>query len=315
MMTCRFTACLTLLLSLCLAPAVLAAGKLAPRDVPMLGVRAFTFDSEVTGRSYDITVRFPAAFQQASDRRFPALLITDGNRFFPAVASALTAVESDLASPMLLIGVGTPLEEGQQAYNVRRVHEFSPPHWDLDDPFGRSVAETCNNAGVALDVCTGGAPEFLRFLRSELMPVLEQAFRVDPDKWSLGGISAGGFFAAWTLFQEGSPFRNYIISSPAMAYGDGMIFDLEQHFAENAGPLEGGLYLASGMLEVQHPYLEGVGRVVSGQARFGAALASRNYPGLFLASEIHPGLGHLDVVPVSFARGLRLLLGADRDRD
>ncbi|WP_157976453.1 alpha/beta hydrolase [Parahaliea mediterranea] len=283
--------------------------RIAPRDFPLLGMQAFSLDSEVMERRYDIIVRFPMAYLQNPEQRFAALVITDGNRFFGGAAAALMAVEAELEEPMILVGVGTPFEEGQAAYNIRRLYEFSPPGWNLKDPFGQTVAQTCKENDVPRRECTGGAPRFLAFLSQELLPFLAGGLRVDPQRLTLGGVSAGGYFAAWTLFQENSPFSNYIISSPAMAYGDGEIFRVESRFASKQNDLQAGVYLASGSRELADPYLEGVGQVASGQARLGGVLQSRNYPSLTLHSEIHQGLGHLDVIPVSYARGLRLLFG------
>jgi predicted alpha/beta superfamily hydrolase len=123
----------------------------------------------------------------------------------------------------------------------------------------------------------------------------------------LFGVSAGGFFAAWTIFQERSPFRAYLISSPAMAYGDGDIFRQEARYAASHADLPVSIYLASGSLEIDDPFIEGVGQIVSGQARLGALLRGRRYPGLVLHSEIHQGLGHSDAAAMTMARGLRLL--------
>jgi len=36
-------------------------------------------------------------------------------------------------------------------------------------------------------------------------------------------------------------------------------------------------------------------------------LAGRNYPGLKVTTEYHPGMGHTDVLGTSVARGMRIL--------
>ena len=92
-----------------------------------------------------------------------------------------------------------------------------------------------------------------------------------------------------------------------MAYGDGEIFRQEQHYAADHKDLKVSIYLASGSLEMDDPFLEGIGRVVSGQAQFGAMLRSRKYPSLKLYSEIHNGLGHTDGAGTTLVRGMRLL--------
>lgn len=289
-------------------PATSAISTLEPRNLPSPGVKAYSFRSETMGRTYDVTIRLPRQYLENPDRRFPALLITDGNRLFPAAMAALNAVEAELAAPMILIAVGTPFEEGHDAYNRRRVHEFSPPGWDLQDAFGKGIAQSCAGWKVPEAECTGGAPQFLRFLSDELLPRIARDIRIDRDRLALGGVSAGGFFAAWASFQAESPFTNYIISSPAFAYGGDAIFREEARFAAGRKDFPIGFYMSSGSLEIDHPYLEGVGKVVSGQAHLGGVLRTRAYPNLRLYSEIHQGLGHLDAASTAYARGLRLLM-------
>jgi predicted alpha/beta superfamily hydrolase len=161
------------------------------------------------------------------------------------------------------------------------------------------------------DRCSGGAPKFMEFIVSELLPRLEAKYPVDPERLGLFGVSAGGFFASWAIFQPNSPFRAYIIQSPAMAYGDGEIFRLEQRYAGEHKDLKVGIYLASGSLEMADPYLEGMGQIVSGQVRLAAALAGRHYPGLKLYTEILPGLSHGDAAGTALVRGIRLLYGKE----
>jgi hypothetical protein len=94
-----------------------------------------------------------------------------------------------------------------------------------------------------------------------------------------------------------------------MAYGDGEIFRQEERYAAANKDLKVGIYMASGSLEIDDPFLEGIGRIVSGQARFGAVLRGRTYPSLKLTSEIHHGLGHVDAAGTTLARGIRVLYG------
>ena len=279
------------------------AQRLEPRSFPQTGVESYQLRSTTMGRTYDISVGLPDDYEANPDMQYPALIVTDGNRFFPVVR-----VIAQGLSRMLVISIGTPFEEGGTAYVRRRVHEFSPPNWDMDDPFGRVVNDACLRLEVPPgQECTGGAPAFLNFIVSELLPELYAKYRIDPDDLGLYGVSAGGFFTVYTMFQERSPFRKYIASSAAMAYGDDEIFRLEEQYAATHDDLPVGIYLGSGSLELDDAFLEGIGRISSGQAHLSGMLRSRNYPGLELYSEIHHGLGHADAAPVTLARGVRLL--------
>jgi len=271
------------------------------------GVESYSFHSTIMKRDYLISVQRPEKPEEG--KRYPAMLLTDGNWAMSAAQIAYGGVSGALASPMFIVGIGAPASVTKDQRVARRIFEFSPPDWDRQDPFGKQVSEICQRFGTPPAECTGGAPLFSRFIASELLPALQAKFPIDARNLTLGGISAGGFFGLWVAFQPDSPFRNYIISSPAMAYGNGEILRLEADHARTHTDFPVGIYMASGSLEMDDPSIEGVGQIVSGQMRLGGLLRTRNYPSLRLYSEIHQGLGHVDTAPASYARGLRLLLG------
>ena len=289
--------------------------QLQPRTFPIENVKSFRYHSSIMDRWYDISISVPPGYTEDPDRTYPALLVTDGNRIFPVVhilAGGLASVPwNDIEQP-IIVSIGTPFEDGEMAWNTRRTYEFSPPDWDLEDPWGQFIKQSCAEVlKVELPDCIGGAPRFLNFINSELLPVVSKDYRINSDDIGLLGISAGGFFAAWAIFQEDSPFTKYLISSPGMAYGDGEVFRLEAQYAEEHDDLPVSIYIGSGMLEMDDAWLEGMGQIVSGHARLSGVLRSRNYPNLELISEVHDGLGHMDTPAVVVARGLRTLYRTD----
>jgi predicted alpha/beta superfamily hydrolase len=301
----------TLVLTLA-APLLADEERLIPRDRPQLAVENWSFNAKTTGRKYDISVGLPATYDADAEKKWPAVVVLDGNRVFGmALDIARGLIQSQEVNDLFVISIGTPFEEGFEAWPRRRVHEFSPDNdWPLTDAFGQLLKRLCEGRHqLSTDACLGGAPLFLQFIRDELLPLLKTRYRMDPDDLCLFGISAGGFFASWTLLQESSPFQSYIISSPAMAYGDGEILRLESRWAESHDDLKARVYMAAGMLETDTAFEEAVGKIVSGMAQFAGALATRNYPGLRIQTEMHPGLGHSDAAAATFAIGLRKLYG------
>jgi len=288
-----------------------ASGKLVPRDRPETAVDNWSYRSASMQRTYDISVGLPMSYVAEPDKSWPAIIVLDGNRVF-GVALGITRglILGGQVEDLFVISIGTPFEEGLEAWARRRVHEFSPDNeWPLTDPFGKGVKQHCEGSKLSLDECVGGAPNFLRFISGELLPSLNEKYRIDNDRLGLFGVSAGGFFASWTLLQEQSPFRYYIISSPAMAYGDGEILRQEASWAEDRDDLVADVYMAGGMLETNNPFLEGNGKIISGMAEFSGMLATRNYPSFSLTTEMHPGLGHEDAAAATLAIGLRRLYG------
>ena len=87
---------------------------------------------------------------------------------------------------------------------------------------------------------------------------------------------------------------------------------MEEDYARKHTELAAAIYLASGSLEGTDPYYEGMGQIVSGQAKLGARLRSRKYPGLRLYSEVLSGMSHGDSTGTALNKGMRVLYGTNR---
>lgn len=301
--------CLALAVGMAASQAAEQTGGLRERAFPIERVKSYSYHSKRMDRNYDIVVSVPRDYASQPQKRYPVLLVTDGHYSFE-IAHSVWQIMEDEIDPPILVSIGAPLEEGRDASVARRVHEFSPPGWSMNDAFGQMVKElpSCKAAaGVGHQPCVGGAPAFYAFITSELLPEVSKAYRIDTNDVGLYGHSAGGFFASWAIFQGDARFKRFIIGSPAMAYGDGEIFRREEQYAQTRKDLPVSVYLGSGSLEQSDPFLEYVGKIVSGHVHFGAALTARKYPSLKVYSEIHQNLGHGETAPMVLARGFRLL--------
>ena len=283
-----------------------AHAQLQSRPVPARGVESFTFQSPSMGVRFSLNVGLPQGYKAGDGKKYPALIVTDGDFVFGNVYESASTL-SGVITPLFIISVGTSLEEGEPEHTRRRIYEFSPPGWDRQDKFGQAVEGYCKQFKSPEGRCTGGSGKFLTAIATEMIPLLAAKFPIDTTQLGLFGLSAGGFFASWAIFQPNTPFTKYIISSPAMAYGRGEIFRQEAAYAKAHKDLAVGIYLASGVLEAGDPMLEGIGEIVSGMSHLAGVLASRQYPGLKMTIEFHPGMGHADVMGTSVVRGLRSL--------
>ena len=283
-----------------------AAQQLQARPVPTELVESFTYQSPSMGQRYALNVGIPREFKAGDGKKYPALIVTDGDWAFPGVNAGVRSL-AGVIEPIFVISIGTAVQDGMQAHGRRRIYEFSPPNWDRKDPFGDSVTKVCRDLRSEEGKCTGGAPKFLSAIVSELLPLVAAKYPIDTNQLGLFGVSAGGFFTSWVIFQPNSPFKKYLISSPAMAYGDGVVFREEERYAKEHTDLPVSIYLGAGVLEAGDPFLEGVGRIVSGMSHFAGVLGGRRYPGLKLVTEYHPGMGHVDVMGTTVVRGLRTL--------
>ncbi|MBK9978333.1 MAG: hypothetical protein IPP20_10440 [Gemmatimonadetes bacterium] len=220
-------------LALLLAPVTVAGGQtLQPRPFPTEGISSFVFNSPSLGVTYDVSVWVPPSFKPESGKKLPLLVVTDGNNAFTvAMDAARSLINQGAIGEMIIASIGTPPEDGEKAFVARRVYEFSPPNWDMKDPFGVEVQRTCKTMGSPPDRCTGGAPKFLTVINEELIAMLTSDSPSTPHNSGLFGVSAGGFFASWAVFQPESRFTKYMLNSPAMAYGGDVIHRLEADYA------------------------------------------------------------------------------------
>ncbi len=297
---------ITAALVLPLCASWLQGQQLQPRPVPTGEVQSFTFQSPSMGVRFSLNVGMPTGYKPGDGKKYPALFVTDGDFTFRGVHEAAGSL-AEAITPIFIISVGTALDEGELEHTRRRIYEFSPPGWDRNDTFGKLVEGFCQQLKSPEGRCTGGAGKFLTAIAAEMIPQLAARFPIDTAQLGLFGLSAGGFFTSFAIFQPDTPFKKYIISSPAMSYGRGEIYRQEAAFASTHKDLPVGIYLASGALEASDPMLEGIGEIVSGMSHFAGVLATRKYPGLKLTIEYHPGMGHSDVMFTSVVRGLRIL--------
>jgi hypothetical protein len=65
---------------------------------------------------------------------------------------------------------------------------------------------------------TGGAPEFLKFIKEELMPILKARYRIDSLNTSIMGHSLGGYFCLYAMCEHPSLFTKIVAASPSVEF-------------------------------------------------------------------------------------------------
>lgn len=242
--------------------------------------------SELLGRRYFAYVKLPRSYadEKNKDRTYPVIYLNDGPYTFQ-VASGLTHLSMSSGAIEEAIVVGISFAEGENG-QASRTRDMTPTR---SDEFEGTE--------------TGGAADYLRFLKSEFFPHIERAYRIDPKRRTLVGQSFGGLFGIYTLLTEPELFETYILTSSSIWYDNGALFDLEVQYAQAHSRLPAKVFLAVG--EFESPVYEGTtNEMVDQQRAFVAALESRNYDGLQLKSEIIAGTGHHTTFPFGLGRGL-----------
>jgi len=142
----------------------------------------------------------------------------------------------------------------------------------------------------------GGAAAFLAFLSDELVPFVERGFRT-ADERAIAGYSFGGLFALYALLAHPGLFDRYLVCSPSLWWGGGVIADIERAYAATHDDLPGWLWMATGSEEGKDatvPMLD-----------LAAVLMGRGYPSLLVSAGLLAGEEHLSAFPPFLSRALR----------
>ena len=86
------TATLTAGFLLALA-SISATAQLQPRPVPNRGVESFTFESPSMGVRFSLNVGLPQGYKAGDGKKYPALIVTDGDFVFRNVYEQASTLE------------------------------------------------------------------------------------------------------------------------------------------------------------------------------------------------------------------------------
>lgn len=243
----------------------------------------------VSGRNYQIYVALPASYEEQPQRTYPVLYVTDAHYAFPLIRQF--ARRMNLEGPVIQehILVGLSYADGDTG-PVSRTRDYTP-----------SVRANARQA-------EGGGPAYQAYLKSEVLPFIEQRFRADPKQRILLGHSFGGLLGAQIMFSEPELFSAYVLGSPSLWFDNKQMFDAEARFASNHTDLKANVFMYVG--EGEHPAPTNSNRydMVADNRLFEQRLRSRQYPGLTLRAIVVDGEDHLTVAPIGFMRALEAVL-------
>jgi pimeloyl-ACP methyl ester carboxylesterase len=144
---------------------------------------------------------------------------------------------------------------------------------------------------------SGGADNFLSFMKNELFPFIESNYKADPQNRSLMGCSLGGLITLYAFLTHTDMFNGYAAASPAVAWGNGVLYQYEKDFANKKLNRPVRVYMTVGDVERNRPYYESM-------ANF---FVKKNYQNVSIRSKVLENTGHSGTKGETFARGLQYI--------
>lgn len=179
--------------------AVLAGPAQSGPDV-VIG-KTIILHSKLRGEDRQLFVRTPEGYDRSRDR-FPVLFVLDGRDYFDAAVAIVQYRAACGQFPeMIVIGVS----------NTDRGRDMTPSRSALDAE-GNPAPRFLNS---------GGADDFLRFFKSELIPYVDENYRTRPFR-IIAAHSLSALFVIHAFLTEPDVFGAYIAISPSL-WWDGKI--------------------------------------------------------------------------------------------
>jgi hypothetical protein len=189
-----------------------------PTDAAVIIGERQIVHSTILGEDRTLLVHTPASYEKGS-AVYPVLYLLDGEEHFHHTTGITTFLSAVGQAPeMIVVGV---VNAGDS-----RERDLTPtPRKDKPG--------------------TGGAGKFLSFLKDELRPRIEGAYRTAPYR-ILVGHSLGSLFALHTLTRAPDTFNAYVAMSPSLWWDDkAVLHAAEKAFSSHKG-LQAFLYMTMG---------------------------------------------------------------------
>lgn len=189
---------------------VLLASVAASAQAPILydAPERIVVKSQVLGEERVVLVRTPAGYARGSER-FPVLYMTDGDAHIQHTSGTVAFLSRNARMPeMIVVGIT----------NTDRTRDLTPTR----------VEHLPGNPNARFPT-SGGADKFLKFIETELIPLVESKYRTQPYR-ALAGHSLGGLFAVHAMVARPELFNSYIAVSPSLQWDNFMMIERAKEF-------------------------------------------------------------------------------------
>jgi uncharacterized protein len=162
--------------------------------------KEFALQSADNGATYNIKVGLPVNYN-SSGEKYATIYLLDGKDIFGFVANKCTEISDKYAAKnVIVVSIG---------YGRNRSIDYTP---------------------TKMSSVTGGGPQFLNFIETQLIPAIEENYNADTSRDSrvILGHSYGGLFGVYAFTVNNKVFGNYILLSPSLWFDNLVSLQLEK---------------------------------------------------------------------------------------
>ena len=230
--------------------------------------KEFNLQSTANGASYDIKVGLPANYNPSGEK-YATIYVLDGKEIFGFVANRCQEISDQYAlKNVLVVSIG---------YGKDRSIDYTP---------------------TKVSSVTGGAPQFLNFIETQLIPKMEQDYQADSGRNNrvILGHSYGGLFGGYAFSVNNKVFGNYIMLSPSFWFDNRVALQMENDNRDKNKSSRQLVFMGIGENEERD-------RMLAPFEIFHQTLRD-NYSNIKLAKNIEKNTSHMDSRNPNIIRGL-----------
>lgn len=269
-----------------IGPVWVAAQDVRTNAYSMPNSEVRSLSSESNNIEYKLYVSLPEDYQD-SEEDYPVLYLLDADYSF-AIAKNIVdhLAERDHLQDVIVVGIAYA---GENQYRLNRTRDYTPTN----------SGELVSFQQIQMEY-SGGGPAFSKFIEGELIPFIEENYRVTKSR-TLTGHSYGGLFTAWTLLTKPYLFDGYIIISPSLWYDDKLLFRLDEKLS-SFPDRDIRVYLTVGEREINENW-----NMPQDLNEFVESLKNLNNQKLHIKKDIGVNETHNSIFPFGLSNGIRFV--------
>lgn len=247
-----------------------------------------TLWSEQLRDSFSVFLRLPSDYRKDKKKTYPVLYCLDANAYFDHLSSFLDdlSAKDSLHTEPILVGIGY---ENAYLMDSLRVRDLTFPKAQPSDSMPLS----------------GRGDDFYRFIKSTVIPYVDENYRSDTTERTILGHSFAGYFADYALLSDltqGQLFKNYVSASPSLWYAEGYLIKQFNALGATHEAADGStVFLSIGQQELNF----------GNEVYFTSFRDSLSkLPFLKLKTKVHPQLDHMGAAIPAFEDALKVLYGS-----
>lgn len=226
--------------------------------------------------SLEVEVLLPSSYGEDKNRRYPVIYLLDGYWNKEPILTAYNALRFDNMIPeAIIVSVGYPAKVVD--YETQRM-------WDLTPTFDAGF-KAGGNGAVLLGLLSG-----------EVVPFLQNNYRIDKSRTLLTGHSLAGLFTLYSLYERPETFTHYAAISPSALWAKNTLANIDQVYSKKADSLTAHVYITYETDEYA-PYVTAIKNYLD-------QLHSRRYKGLNLTVTNVQGMGHVSMKAEGYMRAI-----------